>query len=303
MSLINNIASKIINTLATPLIRKQEITLLALGKLLSNQQNSIDSDNINDFEFKIFSQRGEDGIIQYLVKNIYIKNNTFIEFGVENYLESNTRFLMMNNNWSGYVIDGSKKAMNNLKKREWFWAYDLRVKDAFIDKDNINSLMNETGFEEVGILSIDIDGNDYWIFEELDFSRLNPSIIIAEYNAVFGKERPISVPYDKKFYRTEAHYSNLYFGASLMSLNHIAQEKGYELVGCNDAGTNAFFVRKDLLNNIIKPISVSDAFREDKCRQSRDKNYNLSLLSGEDRLKIIKGMDVINVISMKKEEL
>jgi hypothetical protein len=292
-----------VNLLTNPLQRKIETTLLAQGSLSSNQQNFIHSGNINDYEFKIFSQRGEDGIIQYLIKHIPVKNRLFIEFGVENYMESNTRFLMMNNNWSGLVIDGSEAAINSLRKREWFWKYDLKTKCAFIDRDNINALLHEDGFEDIGILSIDLDGNDYWIFQELDFSRLNPSIVIIEYNGLFGRERAISVPYNKYFNRTKAHFSNLFFGASLAALAHLATQKGYELVGCCDAGTNAFFVRKDLINEKIGKLSVPKAYREDKCRQSRDKNYRLSFLSGEERYAIIKGLDVVNVLTGRMEKL
>ena len=295
--------SNCIHFLTAPLQRKAETSLLALGSLLSNQQWSIPSSNINDFEFKIFSQRGEDGIIQYLIKHLSIKNETFIEFGVENYMESNTRFLMMHNNWSGFVIDGSEEAMKSLKNREWFWAYDLHAKTAFIDKENIMQLLNESGFQDLGLLSIDIDGNDYWIFEQIDMLKLNPSIIVAEYNALFGAERAISVPYNKNFYRTAAHFSNLYFGASLAALQHIAKQKNYELVGCNKAGTNAFFVRKDLLNEKICPIPVHIAYKEDKCRQSRAKNNKLSLLSGDERMNAIKGLDVVNVITNMLEKL
>ena len=93
---------------------KNMIELIAIGSMLSNQQYSMNSTNINDYEFKIFSQFGDDGIIQYLIKNILIENEIFIEFGVENYMESNTRFLMMNNNWSGFVMDGSENSMNYL---------------------------------------------------------------------------------------------------------------------------------------------------------------------------------------------
>jgi hypothetical protein len=303
MNKIKLIASDIINTITKPLQRKAETSLLALGKILSNQQLNIQSNDINDFEFKIFSQRGEDGIIQYLIKNLNIRNKTFIEFGVENYMESNTRYLMINDNWSGFVIDGSESAMNYLRKREWFWMYDLNTKAAFIDKDNINDLMKESNFKDLGILSIDIDGNDYWILEALDFRELNPSIIIAEYNGIFGKERAISVPYDKKFNRTKAHYSNLYFGASLPALTHIAKKKGYELVCCNNAGTNAFYVRQDLLNDKIQAKTINQAFQEDKTRQSRDRNGKLSLISGGDRLNLVKGLDVINVITLEKEKL
>jgi hypothetical protein len=277
--------------------------MLALGTILSNQQHFISSTNVNDFEFKIFSQCGEDGIIQYLIRNISIENKIFIEFGVENYLESNTRFLMMHNNWAGLVIDSSASNVNSIRKKGWFWKYDLKVKNAFIDRDNINELLDGNGFQNIGLLSIDIDGNDYWIFEEINLVTLNPAIIIVEYNAIFGNERRISVPYDKKFNRTKAHYSNLFFGASLPALTYLASLKGYELVGCNNAGTNAFFVRKDLLNDKISKVDPVNAYKNDSCRQSRDENYNLSFLSGDEKLNAIKGLDVVNVVSGEIEKL
>jgi hypothetical protein len=295
----NNLKSRAI----APLQRRVEVTLLALGKLLSNQQNLIESKNVNDFEFTIFSQNGEDGIIQYLIKHIPVENKIFIEFGVNDYMESNTRFLMMNDNWSGLVIDGSDSAIESLKRREWFWRYDLKAKCAFIDRDNINSLLDEKGFENIGLLSIDIDGNDYWIFEEIDFTKLNPAIVIVEYNAVFGKERAISIPYDKCFDRTKAHYSDLFFGASLPALVHIAGKKGYELVGCNNGGVNAFFVRRDVLNDKIRQASISEAYRDDKCRQSRDEKHKFSFLSGDERLSVIRDLDVVNVLSNEMEKL
>jgi hypothetical protein len=292
-----------VNLLTNPIQRKIETALLAQGKLLSNQQNFFHSGNINEYEFKIFSQRGEDGIIQYLIKHIQIKSEIFIEFGVENYMESNTRFLMMNNNWSGLVIDGSAANINSIRKREWFWKYDLKTQCAFIDKGNINTLLHKYGFKDIGILSIDIDGNDYWIFQEIDLSELNPSIVIIEYNGLFGSERMISVPYDKCFNRTKAHFTNLFFGASLAALAHLAAQKGYELIGCCDAGTNAFFVRKDLLNNKIRKLNVSEAYKEDKCRQSRGRRGEFSFLSGDERLSIIKGLNVVNVLTNEIEKL
>lgn len=271
--------------------------------MLSNQQSFLKSTNLNDYEFKIFSQWGDDGIIQYLIKNVTIQNNTFIEFGVENYIESNTRFLMMNNNWSGFVMDSSEEAMNNLTNRSWYWKYDLTNKAAFIDKNNINLLLADTGFSNIGILSIDIDGNDYYILNEIDLSILNPSIIITEYNSVFGSERAITVPYRKDFERTKAHYSNLFFGASLSAFNYVATAKGYALVGCTLAGNNAFFVRKDLLNENVKELSVSSAFKDSKFRESRNEDHELSFISGKNRLDIIKGLEVINVLTNEREKL
>lgn len=291
------------NALAALKQSADETHLLAMGALLSKQQWSMTSTNIQDYEFKIFSQFGDDGIIQYLIKHIAIKNQVFIEFGVENYQEANTRFLMMHNNWSGFIMDGSEKAMNSLKNRRWYWKYDLTHKAVFIDQENINGLLAATGFEDIGLLHIDLDGNDYFILTAIDFSRLNPAIVIMEYNSVFGNERAITVPYDKSFIRTQAHYSNLYFGASLPALEYAAARKGYALVGCNIAGNNAYFVRKDLLNEQIMAVSLEKAFVDSKFREGRNPDYSLSYLRGADRLAAIRGLDVVNVLTGQLEKL
>ena len=283
--------------------KTDETQLLALGSLLSKQQCQMNSNNLNDYEFKIFSQWGDDGLIQYLIKNIVVENETFIEFGVQDYYESNTRFLMMNNNWKGFVMDGSRKNMVKLKNQSWYWKYSLTCKAIFIDKENINELLAETEFSNIGLLHIDLDGNDAHILNELNLTRLNPSIIIMEYNAVFGKDRPISVPYDRDFIRTNKHYSNLYFGASLPALTYIANNKQYALIGCNLAGNNAYFIRRDLLNKNIKEVSVTEAYKESKFREGRNKDYTLSYLNGDERYEAIKGLKVINVKTNEMEEL
>jgi len=283
--------------------KTDETQLLALGSLLSKQQWQMNSNNLNDYEFKIFSQWGDDGLIQYLIKNIVVENETFIEFGVQDYYESNTRFLMMNNNWKGFVMDGSRKNMVKLKNQSWYWKYSLTCKAIFIDKENINELLAETEFSNIGLLHIDLDGNDAHILNKLNLTRLNPSIIIMEYNAVFGKDRPISVPYDRDFIRTNKHHSNLYFGASLPALTYIANNKQYALIGCNLAGNNAYFIRRDLLNKNIKEVSVTEAYKESKYREGKNKDGTLSNLNGDERYEAIKGLKVINVKTNEMEEL
>jgi hypothetical protein len=237
------------------------------------------------------------------VKNIKIENETFIEFGVEDYSESNTRFLMMNNNWNGFVMDGSEENMVRLRNQNWFWKYSLKTKAVFITKENINELLAETRFKNIGLLHIDLDGNDAHILEVLDLHKLNPSIIIMEYNSVFGSERAITVPYDKNYMRTKKHYSNLYYGASLSALTFIAGNKGYGLVGCNLAGNNAYYVRKNLLNETIKEKTIDNVYVLSKFRESRNKDYSLSYLDGDDRYEVIRGLDVINVKTNEMEKL
>lgn len=303
-NLIKKVLRRIDSSIAAPgHLNKDETELLAIGAMLSKQQSLLNFHCINDYEFKIFSQWGDDGIIQYLVKNIVIENETFIEFGVQNYQESNTRFLMMNNNWSGFVMDGSEAAMEHLKNQTWYWKYGLTQKAVFIDKDNINGLLADTGFSNIGLLHIDLDGNDYHIITAMDLSKLNPSIIIVEYNSVFGKDRCITVPYDEKLIRTKLHYSNLFFGASLPAFDYTLSKKGYSLIGCNIAGNNAYFIRKDLLNEKVKQLSAEEAYKESKFRESRDSHYSLSYLEGKGRLAVIQGLDVLNVKTNELEKL
>jgi hypothetical protein len=272
------------------------------GLILSKINKSIVSTDIKDYEFKVFSQWGEDGIIQYLISALNIRNKTFIEFGVEDFSESNCRFLLMNNNWSGFVIDGSSSNIARLQSSYYFWKYQLNAVDAFITKDNINELVRLSGFDEdLGVLSVDLDGIDYFVLEAIEAYK--PRILICEYNAVFGPIRKITVPYDEKFFRTQKHYSNLYFGASLGALVFLAKRKGYSLVGTNTAGVNAFFVRDDLLNEKVQPITLENGYTSSKFRESRNKDGYLTLVAGEERIKVIAGLDVLNVESNELEKL
>lgn len=274
-----------------------------LGKMLTNQILEKEKIiNLKDVEFKIFSQFGDDGIIQWLINNIDIDNETFIEFGVENYKEATTKFLLFNNNWTGFVMDGAKENIQNLKKQDYFWRYDLTAKDVFITKDNINSIIYSAGFKkDVGLLHIDLDGNDYYIFDEINC--VNPNILILEYNSLFGIEREISVPYDNEFNRTKAHYSNLFFGASLKALYNLAKEKGYTFIGCNSAGNNAYFIRDDKMNDGLPKVNLEDGYVESKFRESRDIDGKLSYLNKEESIDLIKGLTVFNTQTKLNEVL
>ena len=281
--------------IAPPQVPNDETQLLALGRLLSRQNWNNNRNDFNDYEFKIFSQFGDDGLIQYLVSNLNIENKTFIEFGVGDYMESNTRFLLMNNNWEGFVMDGSEENMNYLKTRSWYWRYNITCKNTFITKSNINDLLEETGLENVGLLHIDLDGNDYFILKELNIKKYNPSILILEYNSLFGIEKSISTPYKEDFYRTNAHYSNLYYGASLPALDMLSRKLGYRFVGCNEAGNNAYFVRKDLLNDNVKEANLKEGYRMSQFRESRNSEGKNTFISGKERIEIIRGLEVLNV--------
>lgn len=269
----------------------QERVLAVTAKTFINAMQDRKIGSLEEVEFQAYSQFGEDGIIQWLIHNVTIGSKTFVEFGVEDYTEANTRFLLMNNNWTGLVMDGSKSNMDQLKNWEWFWKYDLTAIDAFITKENINQLIANAGFKgDVGILSIDLDGNDWWVLNAIEC--ISPRILICEYNSVFGAEKKVSVPYDPKFVRTRKHYSNLYWGCSIAAYRGWAEANGYYYFGSNSAGNNAFFVRKDCVNPDRVPENAN-IFIESKYRESRDRQGNLSYLRGSERLKCIKSMELI----------
>lgn len=256
------------------------------GSILLNQSYRKNSSNILDHEFKVYSQWGEDGIISYLINNLDLKNNFFIEFGVENYLESNTRFLLKKFNWSGLIMDSSPKNIEYIKKDGIYWKHDITALCKFISINNINEIFLENLVDKnVGLLSIDIDGNDYWVWKAI--STIEPSIVVVEYNSILGKDKNYVVPYEENFTRKKAHYSNLYYGSSLPALTKLANEKGYALITCNSAGNNAFFVKRNLLNEKVKEVNCRDAFRERKFRESRDKNNKLTYLDNKEQKKLI----------------
>lgn len=266
---------------------------LALGRIESRQLAHSPPTSLSGAEFKVWSQWGEDGIIEHLLRHVPIQNAVFVEFGVEDYVESNTRFLLRNRNWSGLVFDGSRENVDRIRRDPIYWQHNLKAECAFVTRENINDLISAHGISgDIGLLSIDIDGNDYWVWEAI--SIISARITIVEYNSLYGATSTVSVPYDSHFRRSRAHYSNLYWGCSLAALEHLSTQHGYVLIGCNSSGNNAFFVRADLAEHFPR-VSAGDAFRAAKFRESRGVDGALSCLSGEAAISEIARMPLMDV--------
>ncbi len=187
------------------------------------------------------------------------------------------------------IIDGSKENMDAVRREDIYWRYDLKAVDAFITKENINELLRQSGFDEdLGILSIDIDGNDYWVLQEINVVK--PRILICEYNPIYGADRAATIPYASDFYRTKAHYSNLYFGCSIKALVALAKRKGYSFIGTNSNACNAFFVRDDLTHFLPESVLQDNEFIPYKSRQARDAKGNLLFLTPQKEKELIADM-------------
>jgi len=280
----------------------KELVLFAQILAISKRNLQIIAD-LSDVEFSVFSQWGEDGIIDWLVSRIPDLPKTFVEFGVENYIESNTRLLLPMHNFTGLVLDASDKNVNTISSSGLTWRHNLSAKCEFINVSNINSLIVEGGLEgNIGLLSIDLDGNDYWVWEAINV--VNPGIVVIEYNAVFGDLYHVTVPYRPDFQRTKAHFSNLYFGSSLLALISLGCKKGYTFIGTTSSGVNAFFVRNDFAPNIISNITTINAYPS-LFRESRDAHGKLTYLSGLARCKEIIdcslwNLDTLDTTSIRK---
>ena len=292
---VRDLADVYVRGLLTVSRQVHDAKILTAKILISQMAQAETLDDIRAAEFKVFSQFGEDGIIQYLIRKARVpaQSHTFVEFGVESYDEANTRFLVLNDNWRGLIIDGSSSNMQRVRNSSIYWRHNLVALDAFVDADNINGLIRDAGFSgEIGLLSIDIDGNDYWVWEKIDV--VSPIVVVAEYNSVFGSRHAVTVPYDKNFNRGRAHSSHLYWGASLKALVELGKRKGYAFVGSNNAGNNAFFVRCDRLNG-QRELTAAEGYVESQFRESRDAAGNLTFLSGAARLQKIIDLPIYDV--------
>lgn len=258
---------------------------------------------IQEKEFRVYSQFGDDGIIQWLIKYLDLTSDgRFIEFGVGDYFESNTHFLLINNRWEGFVMDGDKNNIQSVRDSSIYWRFKLNAQQHFITKENIQELITDSGYNKIELLHIDLDGNDYWILEALDLNQLRPDILVLEYNSIFGNEKKITVPYDPNFNRFDKHYSGKYSGASLPALNELAVKKGFYFIGCNSAGNNAYFLSSKYLMKVPSTEIIS-GFQEAGYREARDIDGALTYVTSNTEKELLKGLPVINVTNGLKEIL
>ncbi len=218
---------------------------------------------INFFEARAFSQHGEDGILCHLFSELGTTDRRFVEFGVESGRECNCASLAINFGWSGLLMDGDEG--NARSGRAFYRAMIPDRPEAvtfnarWITRENINDLLKDAGYTgEIDLLSIDIDGNDYWVWEAIEV--VTPRVVVIEYNALFGPSRAVTLPYDPAFNRFTRHPRGLIYGASLAALAKLGRRKGYGLVGCESRGVNAFFVRDDVLREPFRAWDAETAY-------------------------------------------
>lgn len=202
--------------------------------------NSDYDDRLNRFEFDVYSQAGEDGIIEEIFRRIGTTNKFFVEIGVGNGDISNTAYLLTQG-WSGLWLEMSKTNFKHIMNMyKCVIGHGLVAKHAEATAENVERLFGEGDVPvEFDLLSIDVDGNDYWVWKAIE--NYKPRVVVIEYNALY----PPGVRWVMRYAPGRVHDGSAYFGASLKSLEELGREKGYRLVACNFAGVNAFFVREE----------------------------------------------------------
>ena len=300
--MINKIFIKILNKLFKNYFNKK-LLMLGTSHILNMRKNYKNISNLNEVDFKVFSQNGEDGIIDYLLFSLQIEKPKFIEIGVGDYYESNTRFLFERSSGDGLIIDIIDNFQKRVEKNIRLWRGNVKILNRKIDSENILATLKEFNFfDNIDLFSIDVDSIDYWILEKMPkkFCKL----IVAEYNPYFGSNLEISVPNDKNFDRSKYHHSNLCFGASLKSIINLLDRKGFVFLGTNLFKNNAFFVNSDFKDNLFLEIPNNNelnSFTNASFRESRDINNKLNFIDPKDILNEIKKCKVVDLSSSENK--
>ena len=288
-----NLIKKFLNT-----YRDKKYFMIGNSHFLNMYQKYNKVKYLSEVDYKIFSQNGEDGIIDYLLYSLNLEKPKFLEIGIGDYSESNTRFIFQRTSTDGHVIDFIPNLEEKIKKKVNLWKGNLNIINKKINSENIIEILNKNlALQNLDLFSLDIDGIDYWIIEKLpkDFSK----IAILEYNHIFGNNLKVTVPNIENFDRSVYHYSNLCFGMSIKAAIEIMEKKNFYFVGTNLFKNNAFFVSKNYPKNeffqnlIIEDLtySANATFRE-----SRDIKGNLNYLSGKKKIQEISECEVVELV-------
>jgi hypothetical protein len=199
------------------------------------QQQEIDLSyiDLNNYEKRIFSQNGEDGVLSKIFEVIGTSSKFFVEFGVQDGEECNTRYLRENDHWQGLMMDAG------------YYTPEINLQKEMITAENVNDLFSKYHVpKEFDLLSIDIDFNDFYVLRSL-LENYSPRVIVAEYNSTHFHNEDKVVIYDPTTFWDGTNY----FGASILSLFNLGRKYHYSLIYSERGGINLFFVRDDVLKS------------------------------------------------------
>lgn len=225
---------------------------------------------LQDIGFRVRSQTDEDSILLFLFAIIGTHDKTCIEICAGDGQECNTANLILNHGWNGLLVDGNRdlaaRGIEFYQRAKETYVHPPRFLCAWITRGGINELFTSHGFTgEIDLLSLDIDGVDYWVWEAIDV--VSPRVVVLEYQDILGPERSVTVPYSDDFAAAQHSMTGAnpnFAGASLAAFVKLGRRKGYRLVGVNRYGFNAFFVRNGLADDRLPEVPARECFSHPK---------------------------------------
>jgi hypothetical protein len=219
--------------------------------------------SFSDVEFRAYSQNGEDGILLFIFALAGVTNKRVVEICAGDGIECNAANLIVNHSWLGLLFDGNP---SNLKAANDFYSHHPstvvrppKIVNAWITPENVNDLIKSGGFSgEIDLLSVDIDGMDYWVLQAIDC--IDPRVIVLESNSPWGASRSVTIPYQDNFVATFVDGCPEYCGASLTAFVKLLKKKNYRLVALESRGANAFFIRNDICEKEFPEVSAEWCF-------------------------------------------
>jgi hypothetical protein len=275
------------------------LTMLAASSAINASKAAREAyEHLWDAEVKVFSQWGEDGILDYLFDLVGATKPRIIEYGVGNFTECNSRFAAEHRSASVYAVDMREDLVQKVKNLDIFWRNTIFPVCDFVTPETakMHQEIAESKFGGIDLISLDLDGNDYWILQSLDFS--NVQIVVCEYNPLYGANVACTVERNDFFDRTKEHFSWLHYGMSLRAAIDLLALSELTFIGTNRAGNNAFFVKQEFVKSLnfnLPNKNDLDEFVDWRVRESRDMTGKLSFLSKLDAIKAISECKVMDL--------
>ncbi|MCH2233480.1 MAG: hypothetical protein MK078_04430 [Crocinitomicaceae bacterium] len=235
------------------------------------QKDAGKTPKLKDTGFRVFSQFEEDGLLLFVLTILGMPNKTFLEIGADDGVNSNCANFYFNFGYHGLFIDGNETAIERGKrfysKNPHPWMYQPEFLCSKVTAENINDLVSSKGFSgDIDLMSIDIDGNDYYVWKAL--KTVKPLVVIIETHIEFGYN-DIVVPYDANYIYPGKHPD--YHGASPVAMVKLAKHKGYRLVGANQRGFNLIFVREGMAEKELPEVTVESILQHPSAIKAQER--------------------------------
>jgi hypothetical protein len=220
--------------------------------------------SLRETEFRCYSQNGEDGILLFIFSQIGFSDRRVVEVCAADGIECNAANLLIHHGFQGLLFDGSKQKVD--RGRSYYrhnrntFTHPPTLVQCWITADSVNHAIEENGFSgQIDLLSLDIDGNDYWVLKSL--SVIRPRVIVLEFNYELGPTASYSIAYDSAFMVDFAD-PPLICSASLAAFTKLLKARNYRLVGVQSLGFNAFFVHNDFVTGSLPERSPEECFAD-----------------------------------------